>query len=186
MSSVLSIDPGKVNMGFAIVKKKKNKKKKIVYQVAQFGMLSHPLADLKAHNLKPVILQFNAEIDQLLTTHQVQAVSMERFISRGLLGSLAEYICIMQGVISVNPKVKAFNLVTPPAWKNSFNRQADLKAFYKLGLKYKIKPHEIDAVLIGFYYLGAGLAFKKFSRPSYQHKFLASLAAKRDCQLSLI
>lgn len=186
MSTVLSIDPGKVNMGFAIVKKKKNKKKKTIYQVAQYGMLKHPIADLKAHNLRPVCLQFHAEIDSLIDAHQVQAVSMERFISRGLLGSLAEYICIMQGIISLNPKLKAFNLVTPPAWKNAFNRHTDLKDFYKQALKLKIKPHEIDAILIGFYYLGGGLAFRKFSMPAYRQRFLSRLVGLQHNQKSLI
>jgi hypothetical protein len=138
MKTILSIDPGKVNMGYGIIQQKAGK-----YRIIKRGMIKNTIQDLKAYNLKDTVLRFHKEIEDMIDKYAITEVSMERFVSRGLLGSLAEYICIMQGILSINPKIKVFNLVMAATWKNSFNKSYELNEFYKQAKKLKIQPHEI-------------------------------------------
>lgn len=171
LKTILAIDPGKVNMGYSIIQQKGSK-----YRILKRGMVKNTIRDLKPVNLKDTVSIFNNEIDDLIETFSVSEVSMERFVSRGLLGSLSEYICIMQGIISIHPKISTFNLITAATWKNSFNKRYALKEFYKQAKKIKIQPHEIDALLIGLYFLSKGDYFKNFSTEKIRSRILSHLS----------
>ena len=170
MKTILSIDPGKVNMGYGIIQQKDGK-----YRIVKRGMIKNTIQDLKAYNLKDTVLRFHQEIEGMIDEFNITEVSMERFVSRGLLGSLSEYICIMQGILAINPKVKVFNLVTAATWKNSFNKSFNLNEFYKMARKVKIQPHEIDAIMIGLYFLSKGGYYKKLSKARAREKMLKRL-----------
>lgn len=174
---VLSIDPGKVNMGYAVIRRSKTG-----YKILRLGMFKNTIQDLKPKNLKPAILQFQDELNQIIDKFSVSAVAIERFVSRGLLGSLSEYICIMQGMIAVHPKIKYYNLIIPSTWKNCFNKSYQLKLYYKEASRLKIQPHELDAALIGIYYLNKEV-YKSFRRPKFRTKFLSKLSMNTNGSL---
>ena len=167
--TILAFDPGKTNMAYAIHKKTGKK-----IEVLEFGMFKNTITDLKPQNLKDTVKDFNKAVVSLIKKYSVEEVSMERFISRGLLGSLAEYICIMQGIIAINKRVKIFNLVAAATWKNSFNKNYNLKQFYKDAKEHGIIVHEVDAILIGIYYIDKSL-FAKFSSDRFRKQFLRKL-----------
>ena len=158
---LLSIDPGKVNMGYSITEYKNN-----TVCILKVGMIQNTIQDLKGYNIKPVVLAFNKEICALIRKFKVTEVTMERFVSRGLLGSLSEFICIMQGILAINTRIKVFNLVMAATWKNAFNKNYNLKDFYKEAKAKQIEPHEIDAVLIGLYFLNKDLFFRLAKKKS--------------------
>ena len=172
MKTILCIDPGKVNMGYGIIQYNNNK-----YRIVRRGKIKNTIQDLKDHNLKETVLKFNQEIEDMIDTYNVTEVTMERFVSRGIRGSLSEYICIMQGILAINPKITAFNLVTAATWKNTFNKAYSLKDLYKQARKLKLEDHEIDAVMIGLYYLGKGQFFAKLSKASAREKILKRLSS---------
>lgn len=170
IKTILAIDPGKVNMGYSIIQFDNGK-----YRIVARGMVENTIQDLKGDNIKPVVKKFHSEIQKKINTYGISELTMERFVSRGLLGSLSEFICIMQGILSINSKIKVFNLVTAATWKNAFNKHYELKAFYKLGKQYGILDHEVDAALIGLYYLGKAQHFTKFKYAKYRHRFFKRL-----------
>jgi hypothetical protein len=139
-------------------------------------MVKNTIQDLKHQNLKETVLKFHHEIESIIDTYKVTEISMERFVSRGLLGSLSEYICIMQGILAINPKIQVFNLVTAATWKNSFNKSYKLNDFYKQAKKLKIQAHEIDAVMIGLYFLSGGNYFKGLKAQQSREKMLIKLS----------
>jgi Holliday junction resolvasome RuvABC endonuclease subunit len=125
MKTILSIDPGKVNMGYGVIQYNNNK-----YRIVKRGKIKNTIQDLKDYNLKQTVLKFNQEIEDMIDKYKITEITMERFVSRGIRGSLSEYICIMQGILAINPKITAFNLVTAATWKNAFNKVYVLKDFY--------------------------------------------------------
>lgn len=171
--TILAIDPGKVNMAFCLVRQTGKK-----YRILKLGMVKHTIQDLKGLNLKSVVLKFHKEIDVLIKKYNVTELTMERFVSRGLMGSLSEFICIMQGILAIHPRIKVFNLVTAATWKNSFNKSFDLKEFYKMAHKLKILPHEVDATMIGLYYLDKTRYFERLKKKINREKTLARLARR--------
>lgn len=168
--TILSFDPGKTNMAYSVILKDGRK----TPEVLEYGMIVNTITDLKPHNLKEVVKKFNREVVKLLKRYDIDEVTMERFVSRGLMGSLAEYICIMQGIVSINKRVTIFNLVMAATWKNQFNKSYDLKEFYKDAKSLKIQVHEVDAILIGLYYVDKTL-FGKFSTSRFRKQFLRKL-----------
>ena len=172
MKTILCIDPGKVNMGYGIIQYNNNK-----YRIVKRGKIKNTIQDLKPYNLKEVVLRFHKEIEEMIDKFSITEITMERFVSRGIRGSLSEYICIMQGILAINPKITAFNLVTAATWKNTFNKVYDLNEFYKQAKKLKLENHEIDAVMIGLYYLAKGQFFQRLSKASARTKILKRLSS---------
>lgn len=170
--TILSIDPGKVNMGYAVIQMTgKNVK------ILKVGMIKNTIQDLKGYNIKPVVLAFNKEICSLIRKYKITELTMERFVSRGLLGSLSEFICIMQGILAINTRIKVFNLVTAATWKNCFNKSYVLNDFYKEAKALKVEPHEVDAVCIGLYFLNKEI-FKRLASKKSRAKLANRLALR--------
>jgi SH3-like domain-containing protein len=61
MKTILSIDPGKVNMGYGIIQQKAGK-----YRIIKRGMIKNTIQDLKAYNLKDTVLRFHQEIEDMI------------------------------------------------------------------------------------------------------------------------
>lgn len=160
---ILAIDPGKVNMGYSVIEYDDDT---ATINILEVGMVKHTIQDLKGYNIKPVVLAFNKEICTLIRKYKVTELTMERFVSRGLLGSLSEFICIMQGILAINTKIKIFNLVTAATWKNCFNKNYVLNDYYKEAKKLKIEPHEIDAVMLGLYFINKELFLRLVKKKS--------------------
>ena len=143
---ILGIDPGKRNFGVSIVGLSSTGN---TYKVFSGFMLNHAITDFK--NSELAIEQakaFKREINGYLKEYKVDLIVVERFMVRGRYnGATSEYISAMIGVLLVSG-VKVC-IVTPPEWKNAFNKKFDLKGMY---LKLKpLPPHIVDATLIGIY-----------------------------------
>ena len=144
MKSLLALDPGKVNFGYSVLDWKDDG----TYRVRDCGILKHTITELK-RGLPKSTRKYGKEVSTLVNKYDIEVIIAERFVSRGLLGSLSEYVNIMLGITSVYAK-KDFLLIIPATWKNRFNKKYPLKNFYRDSVNTK---HSIDATLIGVYYI---------------------------------
>lgn len=146
---LLAIDPGKVNFGFSVLEHVDGR-----YRVCRAGMIVHTIKDLKTNSITSGIDAFRSEISTITSKYQINTVVAERFLSRGLLGSMSEYINIMLGVIGGMPEITTFTLVTPATWKNAAKRVFSIDDVYK---KCGVTHHHVDAALIGIYWIDTSL-----------------------------
>lgn len=144
---VLGLDPGKVNFGYSIILLRDR-----AIKLLDKGVLKNTITDLK-DNLYNRTCVFDTEIIDLVAVHGVTHIIGERFVSRGLLGSLSEYVNIMLGICSCRAKTD-FQLLVPATWKNRFNKVYDLDKLYS---ELRVTKHEIDATLIALYYIDQSL-----------------------------
>jgi hypothetical protein len=141
---ILALDPGKVNFGYSILEANKRGH----FKVLKNGTLKDTIQDLKL-NLYESVIMFENEVDTLIAEFNVTHIVGERFVSRGLLGSLSEYVNIMLGICAAKSSVN-FMLIIPATWKNQLKKKLDLELLYR---ELKVTKHEIDAVMIGVYYV---------------------------------
>lgn len=151
MQSILAVDPGSKNFGYAIVQWRDDGK----YRVTESGMVKNTVRDLKG-NIDDPINAFRAEVEGIIVQHDITVMVAERFVSRGLLGSQSEYVNIMLGTCFQIPQIQNRQLIIPATWKNAF------KKFYSLDDFYKERPrgttkHEIDSSLIGIYHVNKNI-----------------------------
>jgi hypothetical protein len=142
---VLGIDPGKRNFGVSIVGVSKTCQ---TYKIYKTCMLLNAVTDFKDSTAaSKQAMAFKREVQGYLKKYKIDLIVVERFMVRGRYnGATSEYISAMIGILLVLG-VKVC-IVTPPEWKNAFNKKFDLKEVYK---RTKIVPHIIDATLIGIY-----------------------------------
>lgn len=144
--TILGIDPGKTNAAYSIVR---IKIKPFRYRILAHGMLKKPINDLTGHDMLKRMNAFKSEIRKLKKTYSVDSVIAERFMTRGASsqGTTIEVIAFMLACLA-HVGIKKFQVITAAQWKNQWNRQNDLKAFYK---SLPFPPHPIDATGIALY-----------------------------------
>lgn len=146
---ILALDPGSKNTGISVVAMHNNKT-----QVIANSILTNPLHDLTKFLEQREI--FRKEIDSWIQTYNPNGIIIERFLSRGLLGSLGEIVSIMIGIISERYSLP-IKLITASTWKNQWNRKFSEYPLDELYKQCKITPHQLDAILIGRFGLELGL-----------------------------
>lgn len=144
MKTLLALDPGKTNFGYSVLCWLDDHR----YKVVKCGMLTNTVRDLKG-DVFGRIKAYDEEIGAIVSQYKVGSIVAERFVSRGLLGSLSEYVNLMLGLTS-KFATDDFCLIIPATWKNRFNKKYCLKSFYK---EASCTKHVVDATLIGIYYI---------------------------------
>jgi hypothetical protein len=160
MINILSCDPGSINFGFSVLTGR-IQDGEISFKVVANGMCPCPLKRVKkSKDLRDQQVQFQLWFENLIFKHNIDAVCAERFMARGLLGPLGEYIGIMlgmMGLILIQKNKKPLKIFPAATWKNAVRRNADDKEFldktYKIA---KVPPHQLDASLMGVWTLYQG------------------------------
>lgn len=153
MPGTIGIDMGSTNMMLGYL----NTDMKFV-ACWQFKNTITELVDNKGVPLHVRIRRFKKEFISYLDKWKPRRVMAERFMPRGIRGTLIEVVNIMIGVmaaICVRRKIN-FRVLTASTWKNSLNKRFrrtkndnPLNRLYKA---FKIKQrHYIDAMLIAHY-----------------------------------
>lgn len=148
--TILGLDPGSTNFGYAVIKVSVGKR--FQYKVLENGKLTCQLRSLKG-DVMPSINLFKAEVRKILRRHKPTHLIAERFMTRGIKGATIEYISVMLGVLT-QLGIKNIKFITAAQWKNRWNRHYKLDDFYK---QVCIEDHQVDATNIALY--GSALWF---------------------------
>jgi hypothetical protein len=160
MINVLACDPGSSNFGFAVLSGRLVGDQ-ISFKIITNGMCPCPIKQVKnSSDLQNQQLAFQAWFEGLVADYDIDSVCAERFMARGLLGALGEYIGIMigmMGLILCTAGKRPLKIFPAATWKNAVRRNAQEKEFldktYKVA---KVLPHQLDAVLIGVWVIYQG------------------------------
>lgn len=145
---ILSLDPGTVNFGFAVVDIR-HKRGKTSFRVLENGKCEQTVKTLKtAKTMREEMALYEMWLGDLVARYGPQAIAAERYMTRGINGPTVECVNIMIGM-TLTLVEKPFKIMPAATWKNAVTRQGvDLKAAYK---KTMVTPHQVDAALIGVY-----------------------------------
>jgi len=152
--SILGLDPGSKNAGYAVLRVR-IKKKKLQYKIEETGKLKNLLTDLKIPHRK-ILQKHVGEVRAIIKKYGIKYVLAERYMARGGKQATIEYVNQMLGALEYALPVEVTQ-ISAATWKNRINRIFDLKKYYKEC--YRVEPHEIDAVFQSMW-----LAEKKFDR----------------------
>ena len=147
---VIGMDPGSTNYG-VFVGDIVGKQKVESFIPIESSYIIHTLKGIKSG---PDLHLFTKEIKELFEHYQPDVVCIERFVSRGLRGSEAEKIGMMNGIISTvaenmkGRKTPTVRFVMAATWKNRYNKLRDLKEDYK---KIPLTNHQWDAAMIALF-----------------------------------
>ena len=163
MINILACDPGAANFGYAVIQGRMVGKK-ISDRILVNGMCPCPIKQVKgSQELRAKQIAFEKWYTGLLKKYKIDAVCAERFMARGLLGALGEYIGIMIGIMLTSAPHIQFKVFPAATWKNAVRRNVGDKEFlnrtYKIA---KVTPHQLDACLIGVWTLFQGFKQKDF------------------------
>lgn len=150
---IFSMDPGSTNYGMAVVEATPDGKVKILAN----SLCSNPVYDLTQFNEQRK--HYINEIDQWVRLYEPKGLVAERFLSRGLQGSLGEYVSCMIGFTAQKYDDLPFLAPMAATWKVPLQKRFgfDLKELYK---RCGTTPHQLDACFIGIYALEKGLGGK--------------------------
>lgn len=150
---VFSMDPGSTNYGMAVVEATPEGGVRIVAN----SLCTNPVYDLTQFNEQRKT--YIAEIDQWVKLYEPNCLVAERFLSRGLQGSLGEYVSCMIGFTAQEYDHLPFLAPMAATWKVPLQRrfEFDLKELYK---QCGTTPHQLDACFIGIYALEKGLGHR--------------------------
>jgi hypothetical protein len=153
IARVFSMDPGSTNYGMAVVEATLDGKVRVVAN----SLCSNPVYDLTQFNEQRKA--YIAEIDKWVKLYEPGGLVAERFLSRGLQGSLGEYVSCMIGFTAQEYDHLSFLAPMAATWKVPLQRrfEFDLKELYK---QCGTTPHQLDACFIGIYALEKGLGQK--------------------------
>lgn len=169
---ILASDPGSKNYGIAVCLLDLTNRAKPKFSVLRYGMLSNPVNDLRYPEMSKQRDLFLKEVrsflaDAQVNPKQINLVICERFMTRGLLGTLVEYVAYMIGLLHSEFSHSSFRAIQASTWKNAFKARTGFKLdkeslVYAKAKQAKILPHEVDAILIGAYGANAILHLKNF------------------------
>ena len=148
---ILSIDPGKTNMGISCLGVKADD----TLVVLANAVICRPFTELKAGFMQSLNTCL-AEIDNWVKCYTPHCISMERYMNRKIGGDSAEVVSILIGAISYKYQMPT-KLLNAAVWKNAFHSRfvdSKLEEIYKYS---KTTPHAIDAILQGCYALELAL-----------------------------
>jgi hypothetical protein len=150
LSRIFSHDPGSTNYGMAIVEANQDGTVRIVAN----SLCMEPVNDLTLFNEQRK--SYIAEIDRWVKLYHPDGLVAERFLSRGLQGSLGEYVSCMIGFTAQKYDHMPFFAPMAATWKVPLQKRFgfDLKELYK---ECGTTPHQLDACFIGIYALEKGL-----------------------------
>jgi hypothetical protein len=150
---IFSMDPGSTNYGMAVVEATPEGRVRIVAN----SLCMNPVYDLTQFNEQRKA--YIAEIDQWVKLYEPNGLVAERFLSRGLQGSLGEYVSCMIGFTAQEYDHLSFLAPMAATWKVPLQKRFgfDLKELYK---QCGTTPHQLDACFIGIYALEKGLGQK--------------------------
>jgi hypothetical protein len=150
---VFSMDPGSTNYGMAVVEEDNEGGVRILAN----SLCSNPVHDLTMFNEQRKA--YIEEIDQWVQLYKPNGLVAERFLSRGLQGSLGEYVSCMIGFTAQKYDHLSFLAPMAATWKVPLQKRFgfDLKELYK---QCGTTPHQLDACFIGIYALEKGLGKK--------------------------
>lgn len=142
---ILAMDPGTSNYAWSVLEVERPFKAKLVAT----GMIQNTLKTL-TQNLKESGKAFYDEVQSIKEQFGVDHIILERFQARGMKGTTIELVNVMIGIIMGTWKksYRSFKLITAAQWKNEWNRNGDLKAFYE---KVSCTVHQADSIGIGLY-----------------------------------
>ncbi len=157
---LLGHDPGRAHYGIAAIEVNSLTGRT---SILQCGEIRNTIQGI-ARNFNNSRLAFIKELKEWVEEFNPDAQVLERFMTRGIGGTLIEEVGITIGTVTTRFRRRAdgtpmpFKLLPASQWKNDFNQKApiELKDFYKM---VRISPHQIDAALIARY--GAQIALKK-------------------------
>lgn len=183
---VLSCDPGTRNYATALTKGRLMSDGSVKIKIIGTSVLSSTFRDLKtsvSFSLKNFIAEIDAIVDQYGNPNEI---IMERFQSRGMGGTTIECVNFMIGSMVYHFQDEAdVRLVTAAQWKNRANARVDYKNTPKAYNLHRVitnkTEHELDAVMMGIYYIHQLFEkedFECFSNPdrfkSFMEYFLES------------
>ncbi len=180
MITILGIDPGSVNAGYAVIRFRVAKGK-MEFRFEECGKLKMLLKELKVPH-KKVLRQHVAEVRKLVKTYGVEAILTERFMTRGIKGPTIEAVNQMLGALDIGLP-QEITQISAATWKNQVNKVFDLKEFYK---KVRVQPHEIDAVFQAMWLAEKKLGVKilaTFSSSSRRKKLIRMIECKTTSPL---
>lgn len=151
MITILGIDPGSVNAGYAIVRIRV-KNSKVQYQLEECGKLKSLLKDLKRPHKKELRAHVK-EVKALVKKYDAEYILAERYMTRGIKGSTIEAVNQMLGALEIGIPLE-ITQIPAATWKNQVNKVFDLKEFYG---SVRVEPHEIDAVFQAMWLAGKKL-----------------------------
>jgi hypothetical protein len=153
---VLAFDPGTKNFGvFGGVLHGASTVHAIKPMVST--MLKSPVTSLTG-DTRDSVSQFLGELEILFHTIEPDVVVIERFQTRGLMGTTVELVGFMIGIVAgfihrrnsdhgLNTMTK---LVVASQWKNAVNKKTDLSRMYSL-LDGPHQHHRLDAMMMALY-----------------------------------
>lgn len=157
-TTLLSLDPGTKNFGYAVIRFDSRNK----IEVLQSGRLFKTVDRLNMGVIDQVE-RYSQSIQDLVKTHSVGLVVAERYMSRRMGGTTIECVNAMLGILmEVCRRFKLrLRLIPASQWKNEINRHQPgvLEKSYAQGKAIQITDHTIDAVFIALY--GRSIALKK-------------------------
>lgn len=156
---LLSLDPGTANFGYAVIDVTHNKGK-IHVEVLENGKCLSTVRTLKtAGMLRQEMAWFEFWLGDLVARWKPNAVSGERYMTRGINGPTVECVNIMLGIVFTLVPLP-FKIMPAATWKNAIGRQdLDLKDWYK---RSGVTPHQFDACMIGVYTACKAFGYKDF------------------------
>ena len=161
-ANILSIDPGTTNAAWSILRMSRSEKGSKILRVVASGKILTPIIDTIGEDTEP-LKRFIEEMDFLINSNNINIISIERFVSRGLKGKTIELvnrmIGIIHGIAIDSDKPRLFFDIMPAHWKNEWNKYSSLEEFYK---KVNCVVHQVDAVGIGLYAGYKILGYKPF------------------------
>jgi Holliday junction resolvasome RuvABC endonuclease subunit len=168
--NVLAIDPGVTNAAWAILRVSHSG----IFKVVAHGKILNAMTNMNGDIIKDV-KKFQSELLEIVDNYNVNALIIERFQSRGLKGTTIELVnlmigCLMAEMERIKGRHILVSLITPSQWKNEWNRNSNLEAFYK---KVNCVVHQVDAIGIGLYGAYTWLGLKPFADIVKREKNLA-------------
>lgn len=157
MINLLSCDPGSTNFGWAVLSGRRIGDT-LSFKIIANGMCPCPIKQVKnSKDLRSQQLIFQKWFAGMLDNYQIDAVCAERFMARGLLGALGEYIGIMLGIMLCTSKHKPLKVFPAATWKNAVKRNTGDKEWLSHAYKMiKVVPHQLDATLMGVWTIYQG------------------------------
>lgn len=142
--TILALDPGVNNFGWAVLQENKAQD----FEVLATGMIQNTIRDLK-FDIRTQTESFRNELQKCAYPFKINAVAIERFMSRGHGGTTIEVVNQMIGIVISHYLSKKLLIIPASQWKNEFNRNSNLEKFYAAAPTCTV--HQLDAIGIGLY-----------------------------------
>ena len=148
--TVLAFDPGSKNFGWSVVCGRK-KKNKLELRILCSGHIVNTMNQMKIGPLhKKQRAAFVEEILAIKNSYPLNYFVAERYMNRGIRGTLIEAVAMMLDAATSSLKLP-YTLLAAVTWKRALDKcGVDLKQAYKWC---KATPHQLDATMMGVFAL---------------------------------